>query len=236
MSMTTLRLLSALLQYPSKDLQAAVPAIRAALAGDGLLSKSQIISLEPLLVALDDGDLIEAQESYVDLFDRGRLHSLHLFEHVHGESRDRGQAMVDLRERYLLAGLEPVSNELPDFLPQFLEYCSVLPSEAALEQLAEPGAVLSALAERLEKRASPYAAILTILCELANVDRGADIEGAVAPADDPDDLEALDAAWEAEEVRFGPEAAPKPGGECPQAAAIVSRFAAPASSSPARSN
>jgi len=236
MGLATLRALSALLQYPSKDLQAAVPAIRVALAGEGLLSRHQIASLEPLLVALDASDLIEAQESYVELFDRGRLHSLHLFEHVHGESRDRGQAMVDLRERYLLAGLDPVSNELPDFLPQFLEYCSVLPPEAALEQLAEPGAVLAALAERLEKRASPYAAILTILCELANVGRGADAESTVAPADDPDDLEALDAAWEAEEVRFGPESAPRPGGECPQAAAIVNRFAPPASSSPARSN
>lgn len=235
MSLATLRVLSALLQYPSKDLQAAVPAIRVALAGEGLLSVHQIASLEPLLVALDASDLIEAQESYVELFDRGRLHSLHLFEHVHGESRDRGQAMVDLRERYLLAGLDPVSNELPDFLPQFLEYCSVLPSEAALEQLAEPGAVLAALAERLEKRASPYAAILTILCELANVDRGA-VGEVVVPADDPDDLEALDAAWEAEEVRFGPESAPKAGGECPQVAAIVNRFAPPASSSPARSN
>lgn len=235
MSLATLRVLSALLQYPSKDLQAAVPAIRVALAGEGLLSVHQIASLEPLLVALDASDLIEAQESYVELFDRGRLHSLHLFEHVHGESRDRGQAMVDLRERYLLAGLDPVSNELPDFLPQFLEYCSVLPSEAALEQLAEPGAVLAALAERLEKRASPYAAILTILCELANVDRGA-VGEVVAPADDPDDLEALDAAWDAEEVRFGPESAPKAGGECPQVAAIVNRFAPPASSSPARSN
>lgn len=235
MSLATLRVLSALLQYPSKDLQAAVPAIRVALAGEGLLSVHQIASLEPLLVALDASDLIEAQESYVELFDRGRLHSLHLFEHVHGESRDRGQAMVDLRERYLLAGLDPVSNELPDFLPQFLEYCSVLPSEAALEQLAEPGAGLAALAERLEKRASPYAAILTILCELADVDRGA-VGEVVAPADDPDDLEALDAAWEAEEVRFGPESPPKAGGECPQVAAIVNRFAPPASSSPARSN
>ena len=155
MSLATLRVLSALLQYPSKDLQAAVPAIRVALAGEGLLSVHQIASLEPLLVALDASDLIEAQESYVELFDRGRLHSLHLFEHVHGESRDRGQAMVYLRERYLLAGLDPVSNELPDFLPQFLACRSVLPSEAALEQLAEPGAVLGALAERVEKRASP---------------------------------------------------------------------------------
>jgi nitrate reductase delta subunit len=232
----TLRILSALLQYPSEDVQAAVPAMRAAMGDEGLLSAGQAATLEPLLAMLGKDDLIETQEAYVELFDRGRIHSLHLFEHVHGESRDRGQAMVDLRERYLLAGLDPVSNELPDFLPQFLEYCSVLPPDRALEQLAEPGPVLAALAERLEKRGSPYAAVLVVLCELANVDRSLDAQSAIAPADDPNDLEALDAAWEAEEVRFGAGAAPQPGGECPQAAAIVNRFAQPASPCPARSN
>jgi nitrate reductase delta subunit len=229
------RILSALLQYPSAELQEAVPQIPRALAREGLLSDEAMALLGPLLVMLGQSDLIEAQEGYVELFDRGRVHSLHLFEHVHGESRDRGQAMVDLRERYLEAGLDPVSNELPDFLPQFLEYCSVLPLDRARAQLAEPGVVLAVLAERLEKRGSPYAAILFALCELANVDRSNDAQSVIVPADDPDDLEALDAAWEAEEVTFGAASGPQSGGECPQAAALVNRFAQPAASSPARS-
>jgi nitrate reductase delta subunit len=229
------RILSALLQYPSAELQEAVPQIPRALAREGLLSDEAMALLGPLLVMLGQSDLIEAQEGYVELFDRGRVHSLHLFEHVHGESRDRGQAMVDLRERYLEAGLDPVSNELPDFLPQFLEYCSVLPLDRARAQLAEPGVVLAVLAERLEKRGSPYAAILFALCELANVDRSNDAQSVIVPADDPDDLEALDAAWEAEEVTFGAASGSQSGGECPQAAALVNRFAQPAASSPARS-
>lgn len=232
---TTFRILSALLQYPSAELQEAAPVIPEALARDGLLDDEGIALLSPLLAVLGRNDLIETQEAYVELFDRGRVHSLHLFEHVHGESRDRGQAMVDLRERYLEAGLDPVSNELPDFLPQFLEYCSVLPLERARAQLAEPGVVLAALAERLEKRGSPYAAVLIGLCELAEVNRGSDAQAVIVPADDPDDLEALDAAWEAEEVTFGAASAPQPGGGCPQAAALVNRFAQPAASSSARS-
>ncbi len=199
----TFRILSALLQYPEADVQNAVPEMRSALLEDGLLNAVQIAALEPLLTKLANSDLLDVQEDYVELFDRGRVHSLHLFEHVHGESRDRGQAMVDLRERYLDAGLDPVSNELPDYLPQFLEYCSVLPREAALERLAEPGLVLVALSQRLEERQSVYAPILIALCNIAGVDRSVDVESAIKPADDPDDLEALDAAWEEEEVTFG---------------------------------
>lgn len=232
----TLRILSALLQYPTADLQKAASEMRKALDEEGLLGAGQIAALDPLLDQLATSDLIDLQEDYVELFDRGRVHSLHLFEHVHGESRDRGQAMVDLRERYLAAGLDPVSNELPDYLPQFLEYCSILPREAALEQLAEPGLVLVALAQRLEQRQSIYAPVLIALCDLAGVDRSIDVQSAIKPADDPDDLEALDAAWEEEEVTFGAGSAPQDAGDCPQAAAMVNRFAVPPNSEPARSH
>ena len=232
----TLRILSALLQYPTAELQEAAAEMRKALEEEDLLGAGQIAALAPLLDQLATSDLIDLQEDYVELFDRGRVHSLHLFEHVHGESRDRGQAMVDLRERYLAAGLDPVSNELPDYLPQFLEYCSILPREAALEQLAEPGLVLVALAQRLEQRQSIYAPVLIALCDLAGVDRSMDVQSAIKPADDPDDLEALDAAWEEEEVTFGAGSAPQDAGECPQAAAMVNRFAVPPNSEPARSH
>jgi len=232
----TLRILSALLQYPTAELQEAAAEMRKALEEEDLLGAGQIAALAPLLDQLATSDLIDLQEDYVELFDRGRVHSLHLFEHVHGESRDRGQAMVDLRERYLAAGLDPVSNELPDYLPQFLEYCSILPREAALEQLAEPGLVLVALAQRLEQRESVYAPVLIALCDLAGVDRSIDVQSAIKPADDPDDLEALDAAWEEEEVTFGAGSAPQDAGDCPQAAAMVNRFAVPPDSEPARSH
>lgn len=210
MSMT-LRAMSALLQYPSADLKAAIPEVRTAIRAEGMLPESSIAELEPLLSSLELWDTIESQERYVELFDRGRAHCLHLFEHVHGESRDRGQAMVDLRERYLDAGLDPTTNELPDYLPLFLEYCSVLPREQALEQLAEPGLIIAALAKRLDEKESPYAAVLNALCVAADIDRDIDAQSAIVAADNPHDLEELDANWEAEEITFGAMAPQAPG-------------------------
>lgn len=218
----TLRILSALLRYPDEAVQQAVPELAGALAEDGLLSSEQRASLEPLLDALASADLLDAQERYVGLFDRGRAVSLHLFEHVHGESRDRGQAMVDLRDRYEAQGLEIAAKELPDYLPLFLEYLSVLPSAQAAEELAQPGVILSALADRLEEKGTPYAAPMRILADLAGAG-GEAFE--IAPADDPDDLAALDAAWEEEQIRFDAPTAPG-SADCPQVAGMVDRMLA----------
>lgn len=218
----TLRILSALLRYPDEAVQRAVPELAGALADDGLLSSEQRAALQPLLDALASADLLDAQERYVGLFDRGRAVSLHLFEHVHGESRDRGQAMVDLRDRYEAQGLEIAAKELPDYLPLFLEYLSVLPSAQAAEELAQPGVILSALADRLEEKGTPYAAPMRILADLAGAG-GEAFE--IAPADDPDDLAALDAAWEEEQIRFDAPTAPG-SADCPQVAGMVDRMLA----------
>ena len=146
----TLRILSALLRYPDAAVQEMAPEFAALLAEDGLLSPQQRAALQLLLDDLAGGDLLDCQERYVGLFDRGRAVSLHLFEHVHGESRDRGQAMVDLRSRYEAQGLEISANELPDYLPLFLEYLSVLP----------PAQGPRPTAAELERRRARYLAAL----------------------------------------------------------------------------
>lgn len=216
----TMRVLSALLRYPDAALQQGSAELSAALAEEGVLSPAQRASLEPLLARLALDDLLDIQEDYVALFDRGRAVSLHLFEHVHGESRDRGQAMVDLRDRYEAKGLEIAAKELPDYLPLFLEYLSVLPPAQAADELAQPGVILSALAQRLEEKGTAYAAPMRILADLAGAG-GEAFE--IAPADDPDDLAALDAAWEEEQIRFDAPVAPGTA-DCPQVAAMVDRI------------
>ncbi|HUJ73963.1 MAG TPA: nitrate reductase molybdenum cofactor assembly chaperone, partial [bacterium] len=108
-------------------------------------------------------DIYDLQARYVELFDQNRALSLHLFEHVHGESRDRGEAMVSLMERYTENGLSLAGNELPDFLPVFLEFLSQLPADEARQELADPRAVIAVLSRRLQKRESPYAAVLGAL-------------------------------------------------------------------------
>ncbi len=200
------KMLSALLSYPTEELQTAAPELATMLGKERDLPQDVTVGLQGLLRELQDGDLLDLQSRYVDLFDRSRSLSLNLFEHVHGESRDRGQAMVDLRERYRTTGLDLASNELPDFLPLFLEFLSVLPDTEARATLGEAAHVLRALAERLTSRGSPYAAVFAALEALAQEppDEALLCELRKAKLDDPNDLVALDRAWEETEVRFGP--------------------------------
>lgn len=202
----TFKVLSALLSYPTEPIAAAAPAMLEVLQSEALLAKRQIARLEILLDELVTHDLYHLQERYGLLFDRTRTLSLHLFEHVYGESRDRGHAMVDLLQVYEKAGLYIGASELPDYLPLFLEFLSTQPLPEALDLLSQPAHIFAALAERLRMRKSSYAAVFDALAKLAEADpQTAEVKQLVAmPDDDPSDLEALDAAWIDEEVRFGP--------------------------------
>ncbi len=134
----TFKALSALLSYPDEDLQKAAPELRAAIDADGLLPRENRRVLDPLIEDIAAGDLYDLQERYVELFDRTRSLSLHLFEHVYGESRDRGQAMIELKALYERNGLYLSASELPDYLPVFLEFLSVRPLAEARAQLSQP--------------------------------------------------------------------------------------------------
>jgi nitrate reductase delta subunit len=203
----TLKALSLMLSYPTAELQDAMPEIGSALAADLRLSAQTRAALQRLADDVGQGDLFDVQESYVMLFDRSRTLSLNLFEHVHGESRDRGGAMVSLIETYRAAGFEPATTELPDHLPVLLEFLSTRPSLEAQETLADAAHIFDALVTRLVRRTSGYDAAFAALSQLAGTQ--ADIEavaGMLAEADDdPTDLAALDAVWEETEVTFGPD-------------------------------
>jgi nitrate reductase delta subunit len=207
--MKTLKVLSALLTYPTPELLEAADELKGVLKREGVLKRQSLDGVLKLIDALVEGDLFDAQERYILLFDRTRSLSLHLFEHVHGESRDRGQAMVDLIKVYEDGGFTPTISELPDFLPLFLEFAGIQTPEAALELIGQPGHVFAALSERLGKRQSPYQAVFTALVALskAKLDEAALAALRAEPDPEPDDLEALDAAWAEEEVSFGPGAA-----------------------------
>lgn len=212
------RALAVLLSYPSEAVRERIPAAAAVLADEVLIPSPVRRALARLVQDLSEGDLLDQQERYVWLFDRTRSLSLNLYEHVHGESRDRGQAMVALLELYRSKGLELSANELPDYLPVFLEFLSTLPDEEASSLLGEAAHVLSALGERLHKRDSPYRAVFGALSALAA--HPADAEALAAmmaePDDNPDDLEAMDKLWAETAVTFGPSDV-----GCPKADALV---------------
>jgi nitrate reductase molybdenum cofactor assembly chaperone NarJ/NarW len=201
-----LKAFSSLLTYPTAELQQVCGEISEAIEAETAIPLIVRDRLHKLLTELATDDIYDLQERYVLLFDRTRSLSLHLFEHVHGESRDRGQAMIDLKAQYEKAGLFMGAAELPDFLPLFLEFLSTLPAQEASDMLAQPAHILAAMAERLRKRGSSYQAVFRALVALAAAKpKEAEVAALLAlPDPDASDFAALDAAWEDEQVTFGP--------------------------------
>ncbi|MDA8455590.1 nitrate reductase molybdenum cofactor assembly chaperone [Acidovorax sp. GBBC 3334] len=171
----TLRILAALLDYPGSALRRHLAELPGLLAADAVLAAPRRAQLGRLLDLLSQGDPLDAETAYVELFDRGRATSLHLFEHVHGDSRDRGPAMIDLGETYARAGLLLREDELPDYLPAVLEFVSTQPPREARSFLGEIAHLLAAihgaLVQRGSAQAAPYAqayaAVFAALLELA---------------------------------------------------------------------
>lgn len=188
----TLRACALLIGYPDASLRGMLPSIATALHDEAALSAGRLAELEALIEALQQQAPLDTEAAYVELFDRGRSTSLHLFEHVHGDSRDRGPAMIDLAQTYEKAGLFLSPGELPDYLPVVLEFASTQPPKEARAFLGEVTHILNALFTALVKRESRYASVVGALIELAG-------ERAHAVKIQPD--EALDDSW-AEPLAF----------------------------------
>jgi nitrate reductase delta subunit len=199
----TFRVLSALLRYPTPELKAELAEAERILRSEGLLKAQQLEGVCAFLHGLRDTPQLEAESAHIDAFDRGRSTCLHLFEHIHGESRERGQAMVKLLLRYRAHGLEPSTRELPDFLPLFLEFLSTRPPVEAGKHLAEVVDIVALIGERLRRRNAPHAPVLEAVAALAAHDAGALASAVGVGGDERDDSPAaLDAAWEEAPVVF----------------------------------
>ena len=163
----SLRVLAALLGYPDAPLRGHLPELRELLHAERAVSPSRLIELDALINALRRTEPLQLEADYVELFDRGRATSLHLFEHVHGDSRERGPAMIDLGQTYEKAGLSLKEGELPDYLPAVLEFVSTQPLREARAFLGEMAHIFNAIFGALQQRDSAYASVLGALLELA---------------------------------------------------------------------
>jgi nitrate reductase delta subunit len=201
----TERALGLLLLYPSADLRAALPEIGSCLRAEKALPSPIKKALADLIEWLESADLLDLQEHYTCLFDRGPSFSLHLFEHVYGEGRDRGRAMAELIELYRREGLALAPGELPDYLPVMCEYLSITRAEAAAELVVAIAPAVELLRRRLQERGSPYAAVMASLGALAEVPAQEPEAPATREREDNEqaELTALDRTWEDKPVSFG---------------------------------
>jgi nitrate reductase delta subunit len=201
--MLTFRVLSALLNYPAPELKSQLAEVERILRSEGVLGTGHLEGVCGFLQYLRDTPQFDAESAYIDAFDRGRSTSLYLFEHIHGESRERGEAMVKLLLRYRAHGLELGTRELPDYLPLFLEFLSTRPPAEAGKHLAEVADIVALIGERLRRRGAPHAALFEAVASLAAPGAGAAASDLEPDSLDRDDTPAaLDAAWEEAPVTF----------------------------------
>ena len=191
----SLRVLAALLGYPDAQMRSHLREMRELLRDEHALSDSRLSELDALMAALERADPLQAESDYVELFDRGRGTSLHLFEHVHGDSRKRGPAMIDLGQTYESAGMVLTEGELPDYLPAVLEFVSTQPVREAKAFLGEMSHIFNAIFGALQHRECAHASVLGALIELAG-ERAQAVASIRPPVE-----EALDESW-AEPVVF----------------------------------
>ena len=215
---TTLRVLAHLLGYPGAELRAHLPELRSALHDERALTFGRLAELDALIDRLRTRHALDVEADYVELFDRGRGTALHLFEHVHGDSRDRGQAMVDLAQTYDRAGLLLAPGELPDYLPVVLEFASTQPPAAAREFLRETAHIVRVIMSALLEHGSPYASVLAAVLDLAG-ERADPVPLAAEPA--------LDESWQEPEAFGGCSSAGQSRPNEPQPVHIVRPARAP---------
>ena len=218
--MISFKAIGTLLDYPTIELQAAADEIEQALAEERALPPAELEGLRAFIDRLRASDIMDLQEYWIGLFDRSKRLALQLYEHSHGESRDRGQAMVNLALTYRMNGFELNAAEMPDYLPLFLEFLSVISEVHARRYLTDALEIIEALRIRLEERDSTYAALLGALVTLANrAAEDAEVEAILASEpEDPRDLEELDREWAEEPVDFSAGSALK---DCPYAGAAA---------------
>jgi nitrate reductase delta subunit len=183
----SLRALALLLGYPNQALRANLPQLIEAVDKEAAIPSARREELRALAAELTRMDPMDVEARYVETFDRGRATSLHMFEHVHGDSRDRGPAMIDLVQTYEKAGLMMAPEELPDHLCVVLEFASTQPPKLAQEFLGEMAHILTAIFSALLQRGSPYAAVVAAVLELA----GQKVQAVPIEAD-----EAMDDVWQ----------------------------------------
>ena len=196
----TYKVLSLLLSYPGKDLQKFLPEAEKVLRDEALLPEDKIAGITDFRQIHSLMDLTDWQAEYVQLFDYSRSVSLHLFEHVKGDSKDRGQAMVDLMGFYSENGMKLASKELPDYIPAFLEFLSTLTPPKSSELLAETVNIMERIRIALSEKDNPYSSLFQAIISLSKKKPDKKITQNMIKNEKKQDL---DKEYEEEPISFG---------------------------------
>ena len=150
------------LSYPDEQLVARVPMMRAALGEFAGASQPFGVVLE----RLESTDLMALQGQYVEEFDLGKRHALHLSYWTDGDTRRRGEVLGAFKEVYRgQATLVDTWGELPDSLPMVLEFAATVDMLTGKELLAQYRPSLELIKFGLMRDELPHAEILQAICD-----------------------------------------------------------------------
>jgi nitrate reductase molybdenum cofactor assembly chaperone NarJ/NarW len=201
MNVSPYKLASVLLQYPTMALYDGISHLDTAARSTPRASQE---AFSMFLSWLRETAPADAAQHYVATFDLRRRCALYLTYYRHGDTRNRGMAMLAFKTAYRAAGFEPVKGEgeaggeLPDYLPLVLEFAALSPRGEKL--LRAHHADLELLRRALEQAGTPYVSVVEAVC-------------AHLPRPGRRDLALIRQAWEngppAEEVGLEPFAPPE---------------------------
>ncbi|ESU72597.1 nitrate reductase molybdenum cofactor assembly chaperone [Geobacillus thermoleovorans] len=102
----------------------------------------------------------ELCELYVRTFDLSDRTTMYLTYYLFGDQKERGQALLKLKEAFRRAGLELTEDELPDYLPLMLEFAAAAPVSDAKNVLLAHQRAIKGLADRLQEVNHPHFFVL----------------------------------------------------------------------------
>ena len=202
--MQTIKALGVLLLYPEDAIIEALYELRQVIEKEPLLSPEQTAAVVHCIEAMRSQRLLALPEQHVQLFDNSPKHALYLFQHLYGDSPDRGPAMADLIEMYRDHGYQPMANDLPDYLPLYCEFAAQFEEQEARALLGRALPVLELIALRLEQQGSAYSGVFSALGSLAIADEETEAVAQLlkVQARNSKTEQTLDEAWQERPVSF----------------------------------
>ncbi|NVM99828.1 nitrate reductase molybdenum cofactor assembly chaperone [Arthrobacter sp. SDTb3-6] len=150
------------LSYPDEELRGRVPLMRAALAE----FPHAAAPFAAVLSELEATELTVLQARYVQEFDLGKRHALHLSYWTDGDTRRRGEVLGAFKQAYRDSGmLVDTGGELPDFLPMVLEFAATVDLQAGRDLLQRYRPSLELIKFGLRRDALPHESIVQAVCD-----------------------------------------------------------------------
>lgn len=211
-----------LIDYPDPAVMDRLPQIRGLLATSSL-PESIHDDLTSTINHLGAGDVYDLRADYVETFDTRRRGCLFLTYFTNGDTRRRGQALLEIKDIYHRTGVDMDDSQLPDHLTCVLEFAAGHDLASGVRILLSHRAGLELLRLHLEEIESAWVGTVRAVCATLPPLDGDDIHAvqrlaADGPKEESVGLDGLGGYGDAAPPTSAPPTMRGPGESCSTAA------------------